>query len=69
MAWNNLVFRAFVHFLNFEGWARPFFQLGKFIVLEGNGKARLVIPFELVLADHNSDHGKMCIRFNYYMNG
>ena len=34
-----------------------------------SGKAQLLIPFELVLANHNSDHGRMCIRFNYYMKG
>lgn len=32
-----------------------------------NGKAQLLIPFELVLGSHNVDHGTMCIRFNYYI--
>ena len=35
----------------------------------GSGKAQLLIPFELVLDNHNSNHGTMCIRFNYYMKG
>lgn len=41
---------------------------GKFLVTEtSNGKAQLLIPFELVLGSHNADHGTMCIRFNYYI--
>jgi len=43
---------------------------GKFLVTENSsGKAQLLIPFELVLANHDSNHGSMCIRFNYYMKG
>lgn len=30
-------------------------------------KAQLLIPFELVLANHDSDYSQMCIRFNYFM--
>jgi len=41
---------------------------GSFLETErGNGKSQLLIPLELVLAKHDSDHGNMCIRFNYYM--
>ena len=30
-------------------------------------RAQLLIPFELVLANHDSDYSQMCIRFNYFM--
>lgn len=47
-----------------------FLPLGKFLLTENsNGKARLLIPLELVLDSHNSNHGSMCIRFNYFMKG
>lgn len=43
---------------------------GGFLVTEkSSGRAKLLIPFELVLADHESDYGRMCIRFNYFMKG
>lgn len=45
-----------------------FISLGSFLETErGNGNSQLLIPFELVLAEHNSRHGDMCIRFNYHM--
>ena len=50
--------------------SKYFLSLGKFLVTENNkGKAQLLIPLELVLANHNSNYGSMCIRFNYYMKG
>ncbi|KAJ7334476.1 hypothetical protein OS493_014793 [Desmophyllum pertusum] len=44
---------------------------GKFLVAQGrsNDKAQLVLPLELVLAKHDSNHGQMCIRFNHFMKG